>query len=74
MTAAFSRRSREIGFRPAQAFGARRGGLVFAPEDNAEDYAEEILAADKGEDDVERLFHGGPFTSMEFNGDTCKIE
>ena len=48
--------------------------LGYAPEDNAEDYAEEILAADKGEDDVERLFHGGPFTSMEFNGDTDKID
>ncbi len=53
--------------------------LGYAPQDNAEDYAEEILAAegldpDKGEDAVESLFHGGPFTSMEFDGDTGKID
>ena len=53
--------------------------LGYAPEDNAEDYADEILAAerrdpDKGEDAVERLFHGGPFTSLEFNGDTDNID
>lgn len=47
--------------------------LGYAPEDNAEDYAEELIAHDKGEDGVESLFHGGPFTSMEFAGDTDKI-
>ena len=48
--------------------------LGYAPEDNAEDYADEILASDKAEDAVESLFHGGPFTAMEFNGDTDRIE
>ncbi len=53
--------------------------LGYAPEDNAEDYADEILAAErlepgKGEDAVESLFHGGPFTSLEFDGNTDKID
>ena len=48
--------------------------LGYDPQDNAEDYAEEILAADKGEDHVESLFHGGPFTAMEFNGATDVID
>ena len=53
--------------------------LGYAPVDNAEDYADEILAAerldpDKGEDAVESLFHGGPFTSLEFDGDTDNID
>ena len=53
--------------------------LGYAPQDNAEDYADEILAAerldpDKREDAVESLFHGGPFTSLEFDGDTDNID
>ena len=48
--------------------------LGYEPQDNAEDYAAEILASDTGEDAVESLFHGGPFTTMEFNGDTDKID
>ncbi len=53
--------------------GARIG---FAPQDNAEVFAEEMEAqmAPEDEPEVERAFHGGPFTGMEFSGDPSKIE
>ncbi len=53
--------------------GARIG---FAPQDNAEVFAEEMEAQMAPEDEpaVERAFHGGPFTGMEFSGDPSKIE
>ncbi len=53
--------------------GARIG---FAPQDNAEVLAEEMEAqmAPEDEPEVERAFHGGPFTGMEFSGDPSKIE
>lgn len=53
--------------------GARIG---FAPQDNAEAFAAELEAqmAPEDEPEVERTFHGGPFTGMEFSGDLSKIE
>jgi uronate dehydrogenase len=52
--------------------GARIG---FAPQDNAEDHAEELEAvmAPEDEPEVERAFHGGPFCAMGFSGDLSKI-
>ena len=54
--------------------GAARIG--YAPQDNAEDHAEEILSqmAPEDEPEIERTFHGGPFCAMEFSGDPSKIE
>ena len=54
--------------------GAKRIG--FAPQDNAEAFAEELEAhmAPEDEPEVERSFHGGPFTAMGFSGDLSKIE
>jgi len=53
--------------------GARIG---FAPQDNAEVFAKgmEAQMAPEDEPEVERAFHGGPFTGMEFSGDPSKIE
>jgi uronate dehydrogenase len=50
--------------------------IGYKPEDNAEDYAEEILGqmAPEDEPETERLFHGGEFCGMEFSGDTSRIE
>lgn len=52
------------------------GRIGYHPQDNAEMFAEEILATQKPEDEppVERVFHGGPFCAMEFTGDLSKIE
>jgi uronate dehydrogenase len=52
--------------------GARIG---FAPQDNAEVFAGELEAqmAPEDEPEVERTFHGGPFTAMGFSGDLTKI-
>ena len=49
--------------------------IGYEPQDNAEDYAEEILASMKPEDEplVERMFHGGEYCNMEFDGDLAKI-
>ena len=50
--------------------------IGYAPEDNAEDYADEMLAKMKPDDEpvTERLFHGGLFCGMEFTGDASKID
>ncbi|MFQ6018811.1 MAG: NAD-dependent epimerase/dehydratase family protein [Kiloniellaceae bacterium] len=50
--------------------------LGYRPQDNAEQFAEEILSkqAPGDEPETERLFHGGPFCAMEFTGDTWKID
>jgi uronate dehydrogenase len=49
--------------------------IGYRPQDNAEDYADEILAAMTPEDEplVERMFHGGEFCDMGFEGDLAKI-
>ncbi len=54
--------------------GAARIG--YAPQDNAEDHAAEILSQMAAEDEpeIERTFHGGPFCAMEFSGDPSKVE
>lgn len=53
---------------------AKRFG--YHADDNAEEYAAEILKEQPPEDepDIERLFHGGPLCSIEFDGDATKIE
>ena len=43
--------------------------LGYAPEDNAEDYLEEVQALPDNEDEVARQFHGGSFCSDEFTAD-----
>lgn len=48
--------------------------LGFTPQDNAEDYREEIFAQPDTEDDVARALHGGRFCSDEFTGDLSKID
>ncbi len=50
--------------------------IGYRPEDNAEDFAAEILAkqAPDDEPEAERLFHGGPFCAMEFSGDLGDID
>lgn len=49
--------------------------IGYQPQDNAEEYAAEILAAMQPEDEplTERLFHGGEYCAMEFDGDLAKI-
>ena len=60
---------------------ARQPGVEFAyvcevNELRGHDFAEEMEAqmAPEDEPEVERTFHGGPFTGMEFSGDLSKIE
>ncbi len=50
--------------------------LGYAPLDNAESYAADILAEQDPEDEPEasRLFHGGPFCETEFSGDLSRID
>jgi uronate dehydrogenase len=53
--------------------GAERIG--YRAQDNAEDYAAELLARQAPEDEpeIERLFHGGPFCGLEFDGDPERL-
>lgn len=48
--------------------------LGYVPKDNAESFADEILAADNKEDSVGGQFHGGPFCSIDFVGDVTKVD
>jgi len=48
--------------------------LGYNPQDNAEDYIDEIMALPDNEDHVARAFHGGRFCSDEFTGDVDRIE
>lgn len=50
--------------------------IGYEPQDDAEDHIREVLAKQKFEDEPmpERLFHGGWFTGMEFEGDVDKID
>ncbi len=50
--------------------------IGYAPQDNAEDHAAEILSqmAPEDEPEIERSFHGGAFCAMEFSGDPSKVE
>jgi uronate dehydrogenase len=47
--------------------------LGYVPEDSAESFAAELLARAEPVDKVGALFHGGPFCSMEFDGDPSQI-
>ena len=52
------------------------GTVGFAPQGNAEAFAEEIEArmAPEDEPEVARGFHGGPFTAMGFSEDVTRID
>ena len=54
--------------------GGQRIG--YAPQDNAEDHAAEILSrmAPEDEPEIERAFHGGPFCGMKFSRDLSEID
>jgi uronate dehydrogenase len=47
--------------------------LGYVPEDSAESFAAELLARAEPADPVGALFHGGPFCTMEFDGDPSRI-
>jgi uronate dehydrogenase len=47
--------------------------LGYVPEDSAEDFAAELLARAEPADKIGALFHGGPFCTMEFDGDPAEI-
>lgn len=49
--------------------------IGYQPRDSAEDFAEELQSKLSPEDEPlnERLFHGGPFCGMEFDGDLDRI-
>ncbi len=50
--------------------------IGFAPQDNADAFADEVEARMAPEDEpkVERAFHGGPFCGMGFPGELTKID
>jgi uronate dehydrogenase len=48
--------------------------LGYLPDDDAEIYAQEILAKGEQENEISAQFHGGFFTPMEFAGDTDRID
>jgi uronate dehydrogenase len=54
--------------------GAER--IAYHPKDNAEQYIDEVLATMSAEDEplIERLFHGGIFCGMEFDGRIDNID
>jgi uronate dehydrogenase len=47
--------------------------LGYRPQDNAEDFAADILRAPDSETAISRQFHGGPYTEMGFDGDLARI-
>ncbi len=51
-------------------------GIGYAPQDNAEDHAVEILShmAPEDQPEIERTFHGGAFCAMEFSGNPSRID
>lgn len=51
------------------------GRIGYKPQDNAEDYAAEILATTtaEAEPEMERMFHGAMYVPKEFSGDLDKI-
>ena len=48
--------------------------LGYAPRDNAEDFAAQILAAAQAEDPAAAPFHGGWYCAMDFAGDLSAID
>jgi uronate dehydrogenase len=51
---------------------ARRIGYV--PQQSAAAFEREVLAQPDAENDIEKLFQGGKFTTLEFGGDPSKID
>jgi uronate dehydrogenase len=52
---------------------AAQRALGYVPEDSAEDFAAELVARAEPADKIGALFHGGPFCTMEFDGDPAEI-
>ena len=50
------------------------GFLGYQPQDNAEDFAAELIAKTPAPRDPASEFHGGPFCALEFAGDMSKID
>ena len=48
--------------------------LGYRPQDNAEDYLDELMSKPDDEDEVARQFHGGGFCSDEFAFDPAKVD
>jgi uronate dehydrogenase len=48
--------------------------LNYAPVDDAEAFASEILARNEPPDELASQFHGGPYAAMEFSGDPASID
>lgn len=48
--------------------------IGYEPTSKAQDFAQEILSEPDRENEVERLFQGGQYTAMEFDGDVSKID
>jgi uronate dehydrogenase len=48
--------------------------MGYQPQDNAEDYLQEVLALNTQEDPVSEQFHGAMFCGLEFTGDVNKID
>lgn len=48
--------------------------LGYRPQDNAEDFAAQVLATSPPEDPVAAQFHGGMYCPIEFVGDTSRID
>jgi uronate dehydrogenase len=48
--------------------------LGYAPQDDSEQFAAEIFAEGKKENDISALFHGAHYCPMEFDGDTSLID
>ncbi|MGC1446592.1 MAG: NAD(P)-dependent oxidoreductase [Xanthobacteraceae bacterium] len=48
--------------------------LGYAPQDDSEQFATEIFAEGKKENEISALFHGAHYCPMEFDGDTSLID
>jgi uronate dehydrogenase len=48
--------------------------LGYRPQDNAEDFAAEVLATSPVEDPIAAQFHGGMYCPIDFVGDTTRID
>jgi uronate dehydrogenase len=48
--------------------------LGYAPQDDSEQFAAEIFAEGKKENEISALFHGAHYCPMEFDGDTSLID
>ncbi len=48
--------------------------LGYAPQDNAEDFAERILANAEPEEEAALPFHGGWYCAMDFSGDPAQVD